>query len=93
VGRVLIETITELRGDLLSSGKLDVALASDPIIPTSTRVALPRLSNRDPEHILACPMILNYWQTSSKLAVQLAAKKKQSINSSCVASVLRSRRK
>jgi hypothetical protein len=42
---------------------------------------------------LACPMILNYRQTSGKLAAQLAAKKKQSINSSCVASVLRSDRK
>jgi hypothetical protein len=38
-------------------------------------------------------MILNYRHTSGKLAVQLAAKKKQSINSSCVASVLRCHRK
>src|SRR5439155_18054679 len=67
--------------------------ASDPIIPTSTRVALPSPFKYDPEHILACPMILNYWRTSGKLAAQLAAKKKQSINSSCVASVLRSHRK
>jgi hypothetical protein len=38
-------------------------------------------------------VIVNHWQMSSKLAVQLAAKKKQSINSSCVAAVLRSHRK
>jgi hypothetical protein len=34
-------------------------------------------------------VIVNDWQTSGKLTVQLAAKKKQSINSSCVACVLR----
>jgi len=34
-------------------------------------------------------VIVNYSQTSGKLAVQLAAKKKQSINSSVVARVLR----
>jgi hypothetical protein len=38
-------------------------------------------------------VIVNYWQTSGKLAVQLAAKKKQSINSSYPVAVLRSRRK
>ena len=38
-------------------------------------------------------MILNYWHTSGKLAVQLAAKKKQSINSSGIACVLRFHRK
>jgi len=37
--------------------------------------------------------IVNHWHISSKLAAQLAAKKKQFINSSCVASVLRSHRK
>jgi hypothetical protein len=38
-------------------------------------------------------MTLNYWHTTGKLAVQLAAKKKQSINSGCVAGVLRFHRK
>jgi hypothetical protein len=38
-------------------------------------------------------LIVNYSETSGKLAVQLAAKKKQSINSSYLASVLRSPRK
>jgi len=28
--------------------------ASDPVIPTSNRVELPRLSNDDPEHISVC---------------------------------------
>jgi len=38
-------------------------------------------------------LIVNHWQMSSKLAVQRDAKKKQSTNSGCVASVLRSHRK
>src|SRR5205814_3947238 len=66
--------------------------ASDPAIPTSNRAWLPRPSNDDPKHISASCVIVNYWQTSSKLAVQLAAKKKQSINSGCIASVLPSNR-
>ena len=65
--------------------------ALESIIPTSTRVVLPRLSNHDPE--LGMPMTLKYWQTSGNVAAQLAAKKKQSSNSSCVASVLLSDRK
>jgi hypothetical protein len=38
-------------------------------------------------------VIVNYWPTGGKLAAQLAAKKKQSINSGCVAPVLRLHRK
>ena len=38
-------------------------------------------------------VIVDYEQTTGKLVVQLAAKKKQSINSSYLPSVLRSHRK
>jgi len=38
-------------------------------------------------------VIVNYWPAGGKLAAQLAAKKKQSINSSCVALMLRFHRK
>jgi hypothetical protein len=37
--------------------------------------------------------IVNYWPTSGKSVVQLAAKKTQSINSGYLANVLRSHRK
>jgi hypothetical protein len=55
--------------------------------------ASPRPSSDGQEHILASRSDRNYAQTSGKLVVQLAAKKTQSINSSCLASVLRSQQK
>ena len=67
--------------------------ASDLVILTSTPNASPRLLNDDQEHILASRTDRKLPTDERKLAVQLAAKKKQSINSGCPASVLRSHRK
>src|SRR3954447_27084135 len=67
--------------------------ASDPIIPTSIGVALPRLSNDDQEHTLACHGDRKLLTHKRQISVQVAAKKKQSINSSSLGNVLRSARK